>query len=104
MKLSSQIDELRGENSRRKASLDIANREQENLRQKAAGVDKQTRQTRDLTTQLAKAAVAAASRSDVAPGGDSAVAALEEQLARTRKEKELLENKIVAHQAHAEKV
>jgi len=104
VKLTSQIDDLEGENSRLKASLDVANREQENLRQKAADVDKLTRKNRDLTTQLDKAAVAAASRSDMAPGGDSAIAALEERLGRTRKEKELLENKIVAHKAHAEKV
>ncbi len=101
-KLSTRVDELEGENSRLKASLDQSNREQESLRSKAADVDKLTRKNRELTAQLDKATAAAASKS--ATGDTSAVQALEERLARTRKEKELLENKIQAHKAHAEKV
>ena len=101
-KMSTRVDELEGENSRLKASLDQSNREQESLRSKAADVDKLTRKNRELTAQLDKATAAAASRS--ATGDPGAVQALEERLARTRKEKELLENKIQAHKAHAEKV
>lgn len=102
-KLASRIDELQAENSRLKAELEEGSREQESLRQKAADVEKLQRKTRDLSVQLDKATAAAAAASMDGDSG-AAVSALEERLAKTRKEKDLLENKVKAHKAHAEKV
>lgn len=102
-KMSTRIDELSAETSKLKAELDEANREQESLRQKAAEVDKLQRKNRDLAVQLDKATAAAAAASKDGDSG-AAVEALEERLTKTRKEKELLENKVKAHKSHAEKV
>lgn len=102
-KLTKRVEELESDNVRLKNKLDDANKVQEVLRGKAADVEKMTRRNRDLTAQLDKATVEAASE-----GADSehapVIAAHTERLTRTRKEKELLEIKIKEHKAHAEKV
>lgn len=95
--LAEQKEEMRKE-------LEEARTERENLTRRASNTERLENKNRDLASKLDAATAAAAAAS--AGGGDGGEAAekMEERLSETRRDKQVLEEKLKAHKAHADKV